>query len=308
MTEAISLRSDSLEAVLLPELGARLHSLRAFGHDLIRTPDDPATHARDPFFWGAYPMAPWCNRAPAGRSAVAGRSIELTPNFGDGSAIHGLVSSRSWLVRADGSFEVDWAGRGTGWPWAFALYLAAALEREALTLEYRLVNRSDAPMPAGLGVHPWFRRPLEVRIPADAVYETNTASTAESRPVGGPFDLRSPTEPAPGLDATWSGLREPIVELGWPALGVRARIEAESWATSAGSGGILVALANPDALDAIAVEPQTHGPDPIRRLVEREPDAPLLLPAGGELGLRLTFRLGLARDARGHSEYGPARV
>ncbi len=51
-----------LEAVLLPEAGARLHRLRAFGHDLLRTPSDPVDHLRDPIVWGGYLMAPWCNR------------------------------------------------------------------------------------------------------------------------------------------------------------------------------------------------------------------------------------------------------
>ena len=37
-----------------PAMGAALHRLRVFGHDLLRTPDDPADHDRDdPFFWGA---------------------------------------------------------------------------------------------------------------------------------------------------------------------------------------------------------------------------------------------------------------
>ena len=36
------LRSDELEVVILPELGGRIHRLRAFGTDLLRTPPDPA--------------------------------------------------------------------------------------------------------------------------------------------------------------------------------------------------------------------------------------------------------------------------
>ena len=60
--EELRFGAEALEVIVLPQVGARLHRLRAFGHDLLRTPPDPGTHATDPYFWGAYVMAPWCNR------------------------------------------------------------------------------------------------------------------------------------------------------------------------------------------------------------------------------------------------------
>ena len=65
--EARTYSSAALEAIVLPEAGARLHRLRAFGHDLLRTPHEPAIHQADPFFWGAF----ICQGDPGPLQAVA---------------------------------------------------------------------------------------------------------------------------------------------------------------------------------------------------------------------------------------------
>ena len=282
------IRSDALEAVLLPELGARVHRLRAFGHDLLRTPSDPAAHAADPFSWGAYPMAPWCNRAPPGRRVVAGRPVDLAPNFADGSAIHGLVSAERWEEEPDGMLGIRRGGAGDAWPWPFEVRLVPTIDRSTLTLDYHLTNRSDGPMPAGIGLHPWFRRPLELGLPSAKVYATNLDSPAQPEPAAGRFDLSAPAFPAEDLDATWTGLRPPRIVLNWPRAGVSATMDV---ATSGPS--VLVAVASPAGTGAVAIEPQTHGPDPLRRFERGEPDAPLLLDAGDTL--RLTLTLTVAR-------------
>ena len=100
--DELRIGDGSLEAVLLPEAGARLHRLRAFGHDLLRTPPDPSQHLREPIFWGGYLMAPWCNRLAARATPVGGRTVNLAANFPDGSAIHGQVHAIPWTVTGRG--------------------------------------------------------------------------------------------------------------------------------------------------------------------------------------------------------------
>lgn len=280
--EPLVLRSEELEVELLPEVGCRIHRLRAFGHDLLRTPEDPDEHRRDPFFWGAYPMAPWCNRMPPGPNVAGGRTIDLPSNFGDGSVIHGQVSSRPWQREGDGTLRVTGGGAGDGWPWEYEVRLAASVSGADLRMDYSLENRSDAPMPAGLGLHPWFRAPLDVAVPASRVYPMNDGSPRDPLGVSGPHDLRRLRKPAPGLDGTWTGLDDPRIDLAWPDAGVELRIEI-------GAPAVLVALASPADLGAVAVEPQTHGPDPVRRFVRGEPDAPALLEPAETLRLQLTL-------------------
>ena len=113
----VRIGGEPLEVVVLPGLGARLHRLRAFGHELLLSPDDPATYRRDPFMWGAYVMAPWCNRLEPSPVEVDGRTVALGVNFVDGTAIHGQVSLRPWAIEAPGSFVV--VGGGDGWPWRY---------------------------------------------------------------------------------------------------------------------------------------------------------------------------------------------
>ena len=277
------LASDDLEVVMLPEHGARLHRLRAFGVDLLRTPPDSSAHATDPFFWGAYVMAPWCNRVRPGPMVVAGRIVEVAPNFPDGTAIHGQVSGRPWEHDGGGSFRVT--GGGDGWPWRYEVALRVQLAGRTLTLAYALTNADDAPMPAGIGLHPWFRAPLELRVPADAAYAVNAGSPTDPQPVHGELDLRSCEPPAPGLDATWTGVTPPVVELAWPADGIRATLEVST------VGSLLVAVATPAETGAVAVEPQTHGPDGLRRFLGAEPDAPRLLEPGASLKLEVRLTI-----------------
>ncbi|HYI66894.1 MAG TPA: hypothetical protein VEW95_08235 [Candidatus Limnocylindrales bacterium] len=280
------LRSDTLEAVLLPELGGRLHRLRAFGTDLLRTPPDPTLHAEDPFSWGGYVMAPWCNRVRPGPMRIAGMNVDLPPNFTDGSAIHGQVYARPWLVGAGGSLHVAGGGGDDGWPWPYEVAASVSVDGPTLTLDYRLVNRSDRSMPGGIGLHPWFRRPVAVRIPAESVYRANVGSPPDAEPVAGEHDLRLIRLPETNLDATWTGLTAPRIELAWPGEGIEAVIEVDA-------PHLLVAVATPAHRDAVAVEPQTHGPDGLRRLANGEPDAPTLIAPGA--ALRLTLRLTFER-------------
>src|SRR5262245_48721921 len=120
-----TLASEHLTVTLAPAFGARLHGLEAFGHSLLRTPGDLRAHARDPFFWGAYHMAPWCNRLDTTPVRVGERLVALTSNFPDGSAIHGQVYDVPWHPTGDGRFVVD--GGGNGWPWTYHLRLHVAV-------------------------------------------------------------------------------------------------------------------------------------------------------------------------------------
>jgi aldose 1-epimerase len=274
---------ETVRAVVLPNRGARLHRLQVLGHDLIRTPPDLAAYDREPFFWGSFVMAPWCNRIGTDPVTVGGRPIQLGSNFADGTAIHGEVLDRQWEILPDGAFRVE-AG-GDGWPWRYESTLQIAVAEHHLRVDIGLRNLSDDPMPAGLGIHPWFRRPVRVAIRAAAVFSPNADTPPDPRPVEGSLDLRRLQTMRPGLDATWTDLASPPVELAWPQLGIGAtmRVTAPS---------LFIVAASPPGVDAIAVEPQTHAPQGLRRLLQGETGALALLPPGEAMSLKteLEFR------------------
>jgi len=257
------LTDGELEVEVLPELGAPLHRVRAFGHDIMRTPPDPSMHRADPFFWGGYVMAPWCNPVEPDVMEIGGRRVELGVNFRDGTAIHGQVYVAPW---SDAGGEGQYAIRagGDGWPWPYEVGARYSVASATLRMELRVTNLADEPMPAGIGIHPWFLRPIEVAIHAASVYPSNMATEAEPEPVTGALDLRTLAPMPDDLDGCWADLDDPAVVTRWPGLGLTMRMHA-------GATSPVIVAASPRDVDAVAIEPETHAPQAIRRLRGNEP-------------------------------------
>jgi aldose 1-epimerase len=162
-----------------------------------------------------------------------------------------------------------------------------AVDGPALAVDMKLKNTSDEAMPAGLGLHPWFAGSPQLRIPADLAYDDNTVSSPLPAPVAGAYDLRKLRELEVGVDSAWTGLTDRRVELSWPDHGLRAQLSAIS------SANLVFVAAHLARVDAIALEPQTHAPQGLRRLINDEPDPMLRLAAGDTL--RLTITLAFSR-------------
>jgi aldose 1-epimerase len=278
--QAHVIAAGEIECAVLPEVGARLHNLRAFGHELLRVPDRNSKHVEEPFLWGAYTMAPWCNRLTVGPTPVGGRLVDLHPNFDDGTAIHGQVYARPWSVLSATAFTIT--GDGNGWPWPYEVAAAFDISGNSLRIEQRLTNLADEPMPGGIGLHPWFTKPVEIEIAADHVYRNNASSAMRSAPVEGPVDMRQRSVMADDLDETWPDPADPAVRMWWPRNGVTATIRLESPAPH-------ITAASPAWCDAIAVEPQTHAPEGLRRLLEGFPGAMRWIEPGDTLRQVMTF-------------------
>ncbi len=280
----VSIADGPIEVELLPDIGARLHRLRIDGRDLLRTPDDPSAHLREPFRWGGYVMAPWCNRIAAARTEVNGQVVDLPSNFPDGSVIHGQVYDAPWQLGADGTLRIR--GGGGGWPWPYEVTMRVAIEGAVLSIDQSLTNLADSPMPAGIGLHPWFLRPLEVRINAETVNRSNLEADATAEPVSGPWDMRAMRPMPDDLDAAWPSPGDPAVELRWSDLGARASLSARS------DADLYVVAASPSSLDAVAIEPQTHAPHGLRRLLSGAPGGLHLLAPGATMRLAIAMAFG----------------
>lgn len=282
--EALTLRSDELEVVVLPWVGARMHSITAFGEQLTHTPDDLHEHELAPHHWGGYHMAPWCNRIAPGVYEVAGRELELTANFDDGSAIHGFHVDTPWELAGNDTFVAE-GGGGDGWPWQYAIAVTYAVAGPALSVRYLLTNLSDSPMPGGVGFHPWFRVPSRVRIPSATVFPDNESTAAEPEPVHGRFDLRQPAALAPGVDACWPGLDPAVMTVWWDDLGIALDYSGRR----VDGGSVLAVAAHLPEVRGAAFELQTHAPAGLRRLLDDEPYPLDLLAPGAALQLHLEF-------------------
>ena len=291
----VRLGDDQLEVVVLPELGGRLHRIRALDAEILWAPDDPAWHRDHPYDGGAYVMAPWANRIAPGRRRVADRELDLAVSFPDGTAIHGLVHSTPWQQTGGARFEVE-AGRDpTGWPWRYRASLDVDLAhgdgRAEVGLTLGLENLDDGPMPGGIGLHPWFRLPVEVAIHADRVYHPIEDSPPTPALVSGELDQRA-LGPLPlGLDDAWVDLEDPPVTFRWPDRGLDGALRASVRLGNESRAPVVVAASLPRRA-GVAVEAQTNAPQGLRRLLEGEPDGLVWIAPGArlELAMRLALR------------------
>lgn len=253
MTQILVFESDVMRAEVLPELGGRLHRLQAFGVDLLRTPDDVERHRLEPFFWGSYPLVPWCNRLPGGRLEFDGRTVQLPVNFPDGSAIHGFAYEAPWRVVTDSYLEFTHRG-SEGYPWPFVAGQHVEVEGNRFGLTLALTNVGDTDLPGGIGIHPWFTT-ATIELHADRLVSLGPdriPDGAPPRPVEGRFDLRREVPVPWGVDDIWTDLRARHAHFSWPEHGLRARF---SWSLDGGADHVVVAAF--EDFGAVAVEPQT---------------------------------------------------
>lgn len=275
----LSSQGGTVQLQLLPEVGGRIHSLTIDGKSVLRTPPDPDQHRRDPLRWGSYPMVPWCNRIPGGRLRFEGRTWPQPAEF-EGHAIHGRGFDVPWREVDQGVLELDDSG-DAGYPWPYLARQVFEVMDTGLALELSLENRGDAPMPAGLGIHPWFAAhgALSVELPAELVYpSTGNLPTGNAGPVDARTDLRSLGAPGWGVDECWTGLTDRRIGLRRDdglALDYRFSETADH-----------VVLAAISELDAIAIEPQTHAVDGHARAERGEPGGIAVLAPGERLAVR----------------------
>jgi aldose 1-epimerase len=271
---------------VVPGIGARLHRLAAFGHDVLRTPPTVEHHRREPFGWGAFVMVPWCNRVPDGHLVFGDRTIEVATNTVDDgrpSAMHGLAYDRPWQVDDEGALHIT---GGDELPWRWSGRQHTTVEGAAVRVALAVRNDGDGPMPAGVGLHPWFTAEggLEVRVAADRVYtRAGVLPVGDPEPVREPTDLRSRRLPPWGMDDVFTHLGTPLAELTWVDWGLRCVVEASPTASH------VTVAAFPD-MQAVAVEPQTHATDGHRRRRDGERGGIAILGAGDELEVVTTLR------------------
>ena len=125
-------------------------------------------------------------------------------------------------------------------------------------------------------------RPVEARIDCALTYASNAAPLATPETVSGDLDVRTRQALANGVDSTWTRASDPPVELWWPDFGLHAQMRAPY-------PGLHVTAANASDIQAIAVEPQTHAPQGLTRLLNGEPGALAWIKPGEALALPITI-------------------
>jgi aldose 1-epimerase len=213
----LTLSSGPLELQLVPPQGgsvARLDYLTSQG-ERIPCLRGVEGQSANPLDLACFPLVPFVNRIRGGRFVFRGREVVLRPNLaGDPSPLHGQGWLSSWQTASAGAAEAELVFRHAQdeWPWAYEARQHFALDVEGLTIRLSCTNRADAPMPCGLGLHPYFPCTKETRIDA----EVGCAWTIDAQvlpvekvPAEEKYDLRDRLVCGQALDhgfGGWSGV------------------------------------------------------------------------------------------------------
>jgi aldose 1-epimerase len=203
-----------------------------------------------PVALASFPLVPFVNRVRGGAFIFRGRRVTLARNMPpDPSPLHGQGWLAPWEVEdltAAGA-ELVYRHPAGEWPWAYEARQIFALDEAGLTLDLSCTNRSEEPMPCGLGQHPYFPCTPETRL--DTGVESVWTIDDQVLPVEkvaatGRYDLRDRLVCGQGLDhgfGSWSG-RAAITD---PALPFRLEMSSPDarffQLYSPASGGLFVA-------------------------------------------------------------------
>jgi aldose 1-epimerase len=235
--DRVELAHGKLALEIWPSIGGCLaaFSWLAGGQrvDLMRRAAPRGLVERDGRELSSFPLFPFSNRIKDGRFSFRGREIALARNTPPDHPIHGHMWQRRWTLQASSPTSAELLCRypGADWPWAYSARQRFELSTTALTVELEIRNESEAEMPCGFGMHPYYDRTDGVRLQAHAPV----------RWVGKQYLLPEWSEPVP---EAWSfespRLLSPLAEmdgcfgqfggsakLQWPEKGVELRIDAD---------------------------------------------------------------------------------
>jgi aldose 1-epimerase len=174
--ELITLEAQAERAVIVPEAGCQCMGYRVGSLEVIAGPPSPDAWREHPFRSGIPILFPWPGRVADGCFSYGGRVLRFPLNeTAHGHAIHGLTWGCAFKVTRRGPHflraELDSASEAELsrlWPWRFALALDYEIGN-GLRIRATVRNASDAPMPFGIGAHPYFHAPLTARGRRDAI-------------------------------------------------------------------------------------------------------------------------------------------
>lgn len=114
-----------------------------------------------PLGLSSFVLVPFSNRIKNGRFTVGDQAIALPPNMPEAASdhpIHGFGWLENWDVmsRNKNTALLRYRHKADAWPWSFVAQQKLILSNSGLRHELSLTNTSAMPMPAGLGLHPYF--------------------------------------------------------------------------------------------------------------------------------------------------------
>jgi aldose 1-epimerase len=208
MDSLITLSSRRFSAGVCPQLGGALAWFGLAddpGLDFVRPASARAWGARNVRLTSSYPLVPYSNRIGDGRFSFEGAAYALRPNAAiSPHPLHGIGWLRAWVITAVAPQSVSLAithfcrGRDDPeWPWTFTAAQTIALDDAGLRMTLTLTNQDRRPMPAGIGLHPFFPKTpkMQLQFESAAVWINDSRTLPKERVAVPPewkFALRRP--------------------------------------------------------------------------------------------------------------------
>lgn len=207
----VTLVAGDLRLVLAPQIGGSIARFDRISGEQRQPILRGADEVESPLEAACFPLVPYCNRIRDGRFTFRGRVVTIRANMpGDRSPLHGQGWLAPWRVQQDSASDADLAyDHPAGeWPWTYHARQRFTLDPQGLAIELSCTNLDPAPMPCGLGLHPYFPCSAETRL-ATAVANVWTVDDqilpVEKIAARGRYDLSGGAICARGLDNGYDG-------------------------------------------------------------------------------------------------------
>jgi aldose 1-epimerase len=158
------LEHEDTQLILDPARGGGVREFSWRNRPVFRTTHPTA--GADPLDLACFPLVPYANRIADGLFRFDGRSVQLQRNWdGDPHPLHGQGWRSPWTVAAASAQAATLAFEGGGdeWPWRYRSEQHFELRPAQLTVTLSIENLGESPMPAMLGLHPYFSDPGNAR-------------------------------------------------------------------------------------------------------------------------------------------------
>ncbi|MGI9336359.1 MAG: aldose 1-epimerase [Gammaproteobacteria bacterium] len=235
--------------------------------DILRPAGGGDADGIDPRQTACFPLVPYSGRIRDGRFVCGTREVREPLNFApERHSIHGHGWQRPWRVEAQdaSTLTLAYTHAPDDWPYAYTARQCFRLDPPpsadhlgALAITVSLTNESDEPMPAGLGLHPYFARTPGAHLSAqvsgvwltdDEVMPVEHAGLPASMPLPGGIHVdRTP------LDHAFTGFGG-VADIEWPERKLKVRLRASPLL------GFLVVY-TPPGEDFFCVEPVSNCTD-----------------------------------------------